>query len=229
MHNEAAISLPTVVEGDNIQSTPVESPPEHVSLPTGTPLFPETRAASHPTAVSSSHPPPSQPQPARLSLRFNTVMSSHSRQTFVIDISDDDEDEEEEESTQHALVTGSNNSTESSDSSLLANTPAPRSSPEQQPTVLQSVGTDILFSRPQCEHDVDPPFMTDGRGRVVWSSTRSASGRGAATEGRASRHSRTGSTSRVACPSPNSTLFVSNTRGHAWGGQDTQGVGGREQ
>ncbi|KAG2129081.1 uncharacterized protein EDB93DRAFT_1095677 [Suillus bovinus] len=25
--------------------------------------------------------------------------------------------------------------------------------------------------RPQCEHDADPPFVTDGRGRVVWSRT----------------------------------------------------------
>ncbi|KAG0709230.1 hypothetical protein DFH29DRAFT_772177, partial [Suillus ampliporus] len=23
----------------------------------------------------------------------------------------------------------------------------------------------------QCEHDTDPPFVTDGRGRVVWSRT----------------------------------------------------------
>lgn len=230
MHNEAAISLSTAGEGDNLQSTPVESPPEHAPLPTGLPLIPETRAAPQPTALSSSDPLPSQPQPARLPSRFSTVMSTQSRQTFIIDISDDDEDEDEEESAPHTFVAGSNNSTESSNSPLLASTPVRRSSLEQQPTALQSVGnlhTDISLSRPQCEHDVDPPFMTDGRGRVVWSSTRSTPGRGTAAEGRASRHSRTGSASRIVCPSPVPTRIVSNTRGHVWGGQDTQGVDGK--
>ncbi|EGO22182.1 hypothetical protein SERLADRAFT_394964, partial [Serpula lacrymans var. lacrymans S7.9] len=36
----------------------------------------------------------------------------------------------------------------------------------------------------QVEHDSDPPFVTDGRGRVVWSSTRSARGALPATETR---------------------------------------------
>lgn len=127
-------------------------------------------------------------------------MGAHSRQTFIIDISDDDEDEEEEESAQDI---GPYNSIDPSDSPLLESTHALQSSPQQQPTALQLVGsvdTDMSLSRPQCEHDADPPFMTDGRGRVVWSSTRNMSGRGTATEGRASRH-RTGSTPRIARPS----------------------------
>ncbi|KAF8141647.1 hypothetical protein EV363DRAFT_1308651 [Boletus edulis] len=105
-----------------------------------------------------------------------------------------------------------------------------QSSREQQLIVFQSAAnlhTDTSHSRPQLEHDVDPPFMTDGRGRVVWSSTRNASGRGTAAEGRGSRHSRTGSTPRMACPSPSSALLVSNARGHAWGGQETQGADGK--
>lgn len=225
MHDEAAITLSTAAGADNQQSTPVESTTDHAPLSTGTSLFPETRAASQLTAVSSNHPLPSQPQPGRLPSRFNTAMSTHGRQTFIIDISDDDEEEDADEFAQHAFITGPDNSIESSDFPLLASAPVA----EQRPTALQSVGnlhTDTPLSRPQCEHDVDPPFMTDGRGRVVWSSTRNASGRGTAAEGRASRHTRTGSTSRVACPST-STILVSNTRGHAWGGQDTQGIDGK--
>ncbi|KAH0836629.1 hypothetical protein J3R83DRAFT_8347 [Lanmaoa asiatica] len=232
MHEEAAIALSTAAQGDSLQSAPLESPPEHAPLPTRTPSFPETRAASQPIAVSSSYPLPSQSQPARLPSRFSTAIGTHNRQTFIIDISDDDEDEDEgeEESAQHTFNVGPNNSIESSDPPLSAGTPVPRSSPESQPVALQSVGNphpDTSLSRPQCEHDVDPPFMTDGRGRVVWSSTRNAFGRGTAVEGRASRRSRTGSTSRIGCPSPSSTLVVSNTRGHAWGGQDTQVIDGK--
>ncbi|KAI9464177.1 hypothetical protein HD554DRAFT_1276064 [Boletus coccyginus] len=156
-------------------------------------------------------------------------MSTHTQESFIIDISDDDEDEEEEEeeTAQNAFESGPNNSIESPDSPLLTSTPILQSSPELQPPATpQSVGNihaDMSLSRPQLEHDIDPPFMTDGRGRVVWSSTRNASGR----EGRASRHSRTGSAPRAACPSPSSTFLVSNTRGHAWGGQDTQGIDGK--
>ena len=223
MHDEAETSLSTTAEGDSPLST--RALLEDVPLPRQlTPLLPEMPVAS-------------QPQPTRLPLRFGTAMSPHSRQTFIIDISDDEEDEEEEESAQNAFNTGPNNSIESSDSPLLASTPIPESSPEQQqPSAAQSVGnihSDISLSRPQLEHDVDPPFMTDGRGRVVWSSTRNAPGRGTAAEGRASRHSRAGSAPRIACPSPTTTRLVSNTRGYAWGGQDAQGmdgkVGGGEQ
>jgi len=155
-------------------------------------------------------------------------MNTHTQESFIIDISDDDEDEEEEETAQNAFDSGPNNSIELPDSPLLTSTPIPESLPKlQQPITPQSVGNlhaDMSLTRPQLEHDIDPPFMTDGRGRVVWSSTRNASGR----EGRASRHSRTGSAPRVACPSPSSTFLVSNTRGHAWGGQDTQGIDGKE-
>ncbi|KAF8557809.1 hypothetical protein OG21DRAFT_191580 [Imleria badia] len=217
MHDEAAIPL-SGVEGDSQQSTPAESHLEHVPLPMQTPpLLPEARAAS-------------QPQPARLSSRFSTVMSTHSRQTFIIDISDDDEEEEEEEPAQNASDNGPNSSIAPSGSPVLASTPVPQSSPEQQTTALQSTANlhaDMSLSRPQLEHDVDPPFMTDGRGRVVWSSTRNTSGRGTAAEGRAPRHLRTGSAPRMTCPSPSSTLVVPNTRGHAWGGQDSQGIDGK--
>ena len=214
MHDEAAIILPTAAEGDSVQSAPVESSPEYGSSPT---RVPETR-------------PTSQPQPTHPSSRFSTALDIQSRQTFIIDISDDDEDEEEEESAQHTFGPGSYHSIDSSNSPLSESARVPQSSSEQQPAVLQSIGnvdTDTTLTRPQCEHDVDPPFVTDGRGRVVWSSTRNASGRGTATEGRASRHSRTGSAPRIACPSPGSTLLVSSARGHAWDGQDTQGIDGK--
>lgn len=140
IQDEAAITLSTAAGGDNQQSAPVESTSEHVPLPTRTPLFPETRAASQPTAVSSNHPLPSQPQPARLSSRFSTAINTHSRQTFIIDISDDDEGEEK--SAQHTFVTDPNNSIESSDSPLLATqhsgTHVPRSSPDPSNNQLLS-------------------------------------------------------------------------------------------
>ncbi|KAG2113129.1 uncharacterized protein F5147DRAFT_533703, partial [Suillus discolor] len=42
----------------------------------------------------------------------------------------------------------------------------------------------------QCEHDADPPFVTDGRGRVVWSRTvRGPSHAQAQVEARERRHS----------------------------------------
>lgn len=163
-------------------------------------------------------------------------MSTHIRQPFIIDISDDDEEEEEEGSAQNASDAGPNSSVDSSNSPLLASTSVFQSSSEQQGAGCQSVAnlhTDVSLSRPQLEHDIDPPFMTDGRGRVVWSSTRNAPGRGTAAEGRASRHSRTGSAPRIACPSPSSIFIAPDARGHAWSGQDTQDtdgkVGGGEQ
>ncbi|KAG9312956.1 hypothetical protein JVU11DRAFT_6391 [Chiua virens] len=149
-------------------------------------------------------------------------MDNHSRQPFIIDISDE---EDEEETAQHVLDIGSNNSIEPSASPILASTPVLHPSPAQQSTTIGNVHTDTSLGRPQCEHDVDPPFMTDGRGRVVWSSTRNASGRATAAEGRASRHSRTGSTPRITCPSTNSTASIS--RGHGWGGQETRGIDGK--
>lgn len=185
-----------------------------------TPLLQEARTAS-------------QPQPARLSSRFSTVMGTHDRQTLIIDLSDDDEEEEEEEeeSVHSASDTGPNDSIEPSNStSLSTSTLVPQSSTGQQSTTLQPIGNphaDTPPIRPQLEHHVDPPFMTDGRGRVVWSSTRNASGRGTATEGRGSRHSRAGSTSAIACPSPGPALRIPNTRGHAQGGQDTQSIDGK--
>jgi len=207
-HHEAGPPFATVAEGNNTESTPAESPVGHIPLPLPTQtLLPETHTTSQPQSASSS--------------RFSTVMSAHSRQSFIIDISDDDEEEEEEEeeSVHNASDTGPNGSIESSDSPPLS--------------AANLLHTDTSHSRPRLEHDVDPPFMTDGRGRVVWSSTRNASGRGTAADGRGSRHSRTRSTPRMACPSPSSALLVSNARGHAWGGQETQGadgkVGGGEQ
>jgi len=215
LHDEAETSLSTAAEED---SPPVEPPLERVPLPTQTPLLPEMRVAS---------PPPPAPIPSR----FSTVVSTHSQQTFIIDISDDEEEEEEEESVQNLFDTGPNDSIESSDSPPLASPPVPQPSPEQQhPSAPQSVGNiraDTSPGRPQLEHDADPPFMTDGRGRVVWSSTRNVSGRGITAEGRAPRHSRAASAPRIACPSPSATLLVSNTRGHAWGGQDIQGIDGK--
>ncbi|KAG6381587.1 hypothetical protein JVT61DRAFT_181 [Boletus reticuloceps] len=107
-HDEAAAPFATVAEGNNAESTPAESLVEHIPLPTQTPL-PETHTASQPQSASSS--------------RFSTVMSAHSRQSFIIDISDDDEEEEEEESVPNVSDTGPNSSIESSDSPPLASTP----------------------------------------------------------------------------------------------------------
>jgi len=219
---------------DSPQSPPGEPLPERAPSPEPTPLSPETTATPQPTTTSPSHSQPPQSQPSRLSSRFSTMMNNHSRQTFVIDISDEEEEEEEEEeegSIQHAFDADPPNSyVESSDSSPSANLPVTRSSVEEQPAFLQSVGSrhaDAPHGPPQCEHEVDPPFVTDGRGRVVWSSTRNGSGRGAGTDGRASRHSRTRSGARIGCPSNSSTLLGASPRGHAWGGQESQVIDGK--
>ena len=198
--------------GSSPQSPQVESLPEHTPSAASMPFFPETRATS-------------EPQPGRPPSRFSTVTGIPSQETLIIDISDEEE-EEEEGSTSHVDI-GPYNSADLH-SPRLESTHIPQSPPEQPQSILQSVGNigaDMTLTRPQCEHDLDPPFVTDGRGRVVWSSTRNA-GRGAIAEGRA-RHSRTGSTPRIMYPSPSSTHLVPNARGHAWGGQDTQGLDGK--
>ncbi|KIK91524.1 hypothetical protein PAXRUDRAFT_830773 [Paxillus rubicundulus Ve08.2h10] len=143
--------------------------------------------------------------------RFNTVVNSRSRDTLIIDISDDEDEEVEEELVLHPSNIGSSSSVE---------LPADNTIPEPSfpsPAAL----VNIPPNRPQCEHDADPPFVTDGRGRVVWSSTRNASGWGAAAEARASRRSRTGSAARPARPS-SSAAFVTNGRPVVWTGQDMQ-------
>lgn len=46
-------------------------------------------------------------------------------------------------------------------------------SAEEPPcAVLRSAPNDAPTEAPEVVHDSDPPFMTDGRGRVIWSSSR---------------------------------------------------------
>ncbi|KAH7909075.1 hypothetical protein BJ138DRAFT_1011535, partial [Hygrophoropsis aurantiaca] len=74
-----------------------------------------------------------------------------------------------------------------------------------------------------CDHDSDPPFVTDGRGRVVWSSTRA--GRGAtpseSTRGRTAK-GRRGAPSSVNTGS--SGGFMTDGRGRVvWTGEEAGG------
>ena len=113
--------------------------------------------------------------------RFSTVLNSHSQETMVIDIEDEDEGDETEESLLLCpLNTGndhdSDDGTSPPSTSTVADPPEPASlfalsGAAEAPATSTEGQTSPPPGRPQCEHDKDPPFVTDGRGRVVWSRT----------------------------------------------------------
>jgi hypothetical protein len=108
---------------------------------------------------------------------------------MIIDISDEedddeDDDEDEDEETQESLLLHPLNIANHNDNDNDAPPPSTStvSEPPESPSLPANSGaaeaaassTDEQTGppgRPQCEHDKDPPFVTDGRGRVVWSRT----------------------------------------------------------
>jgi len=113
--------------------------------------------------------------------RFSTVLGSRSRETVIIDISDEEDEEDETEEESAPPSSPGNGSDDDNDTdappSFTFIVPDPASPLLPAPSGLaeapaSSTGDQTAPSgRPQCEHDKDPPFVTDGRGRVVWSRT----------------------------------------------------------
>lgn len=99
---------------------------------------------------------------------------------MIIDISDDEEDEAEENVSSRPPNTDNENDNDFGTHLLSASTVSDQ--PENNGSLAVSAGAaeapassaveqTAPAGRPQCEHDTDPPFVTDGRGRVVWSRT----------------------------------------------------------
>lgn len=158
-------------------SAEVSGPLSHSFLPWAMPRTP----SPHPSSVSPASMT-STIQQSNTS-RFSTVLNSRSRETMVIDISDEDEEDEAEENVLlHPLNIDDDDDNDNDtylSSTLTSTMPDP---PESNESLVVSSGAaeapadcteeqTTPTGRPQCEHDADPPFVTDGRGRVVWSRT----------------------------------------------------------
>ncbi|KAG2042495.1 hypothetical protein BDR03DRAFT_990234 [Suillus americanus] len=155
-------------------SAEVSGPFPHSFLPWAMPRTPSPRPSSiSPASMTSTV------QQSNTS-RFSTVLNSRSRETMIIDIEDEEEEDEAEETASSRPLTD-NDSDNDNDPRLpsISTVPDP---PESNESLAMSSGAaeapasstgeqTALAARPQCEHDTDPPFVTDGRGRVVWSRT----------------------------------------------------------
>lgn len=155
-------------------SAEVSGPFPHSFLPWAMPRTPSPRPSSiSPASMTSTV------QQSNTS-RFSTVLNSRSRETMIIDIEDEEEEDEAEETASLRPLTD-NDSDNDNDPRLpsISTVPDP---PESNESLAMSSGAaeapasstgeqTALAARPQCEHDTDPPFVTDGRGRVVWSRT----------------------------------------------------------
>lgn len=150
-------------------SAEVSGPLPHSFLPWAMPRTPSPRPSSMISTVQQSN-----------TSRFSTVLNSRSRETMIIDISDDEEDEAEENVSSRPPNTDNENDNDFGTHLPSASTVSDQ--PENNGSFAVSAGAaeapassaveqTAPAGRPQCEHDTDPPFVTDGRGRVVWSRT----------------------------------------------------------
>lgn len=100
---------------------------------------------------------------------------------MVIDISDGEDEGDETEENLLLCSLNIGNDHDSDDGTSPPSTSTVADPPEPASLLALSGAVEAPASsveeqtsppgRPQCEHDKDPPFVTDGRGRVVWSRT----------------------------------------------------------
>lgn len=127
-----------------------------------------------PAAVSS----PPEPAPARNtpSSRFSTRVDSSNRGALIIDVSDEDSNEAVSPSDSYEDVTADTRATQDP-SPLPTSSPIPRDGAchaaggDAHDTSTVGAGTGDRGCDPvDAARHREPPFVTDGRGRVVWSS-----------------------------------------------------------
>ncbi|KAG1741128.1 hypothetical protein EDB19DRAFT_1706492 [Suillus lakei] len=210
-------------------SAEVSGPLPHSFLPWAMPRTPSPR----PPSISSASMTPTVQQSN--TSRFSTVLNSRSRETMVIDIEDEDEEDEAEENVSSRPVNANNdndNDTRSLSTSTISDPPESNGPLAVSSGVVEapasSTGEQAAPSgRPQCEHDTDPPFVTDGRGRVVWSRTvRGPSHTQAQVEAR-ERH-RSNSTIKARRQTSEAGAATTDGRGRVISiGQEGSGVNGR--
>ncbi|KAG2070252.1 hypothetical protein BDR04DRAFT_1100482 [Suillus decipiens] len=200
-------------------------------LPWAMPRTPSPRPSSISPASTSSTVQQSSTS------RFSTVLNSRSRETMVIDIEDEDEEDEVEENTSLRPPNDNNIDNDNDNDSRLASVSSVPDPPESNELLAVSSGAaEVLASsmgeqtvpaaRPQCEHDTDPPFVTDGRGRVVWSRTvRGPSHAQAQVEAR-ERH-RSNSAIKTRRQTAETGAAATDGRGHVSTGQEGSGVNSR--
>lgn len=108
--------------------------------------------------------------------RFSTVVGNRSRERVFIDVLSDDESEAENPAHEHEMPLVAGPSVDE-ELRLRPEVIIPEMTQFNQETVdLENTPTFPSASsrdRDSPEHDAEPPFVTDGRGRVVWSSMRS--------------------------------------------------------
>lgn len=171
--------------------------------PLPTRATPDTRDVTPPNADASDEsvdpvgPSVSNSTPARNipSSRFSTTMGFNSREALIINVSDEDSNE--------AVSPSDSYEDETADTRAIQDSaPLPPSSPvpgadtcyaaagDAHDTSVVGTGTgDTRGDRADPDHPSEPPFVTDGRGRVVWSSPCNGRGEG----GREAHWARSGS------------------------------------
>ncbi|KAG1746670.1 uncharacterized protein EDB91DRAFT_1118274 [Suillus paluster] len=212
-------------------SAEVSGPLPHSFLPWAMPRTPSPRPPSIPPASMTSTVQQSNTS------RFSTVLNSRSRETMVIDISDEDEeDEAEEDCLSCSPSIGNDNDNDNDAHSLSTSTLSDRPggngslpvSSEAAEAPTSSTGEQTVpSSRPQCEHDADPPFVTDGRGRVVWSRTARGPSHNQAQVDARERH-RSNPTIKARRQTSETGAFATDGRSRVvWTGQEGSEVTGR--
>lgn len=171
--------------------------------PLPTRATPDTRDVTPPNADASDEsvdpvgPSVSNSTSARNipSSRFSTTMGFNSREALIINVSDEDSNE--------AVSPSDSYEDETADTRAIQDSaPLPPSSPvpgadtcyaaagDAHDTSVVGAGTgDTRGDRADPDHPSEPPFVTDGRGRVVWSSPCNGRGEG----GREAHWARSGS------------------------------------
>lgn len=166
--------------------------PSELSLPDLEPI-PAIRSPSLRAASSSDPSLPLRPSTiVTATSRFSTVVRNRNEAPFIIDIESDEEylsaESEDEQAdgelTNSASITSidlsriQHNGDDTQDTSASHSEVDDREHHcENEPSAATPQADDqLMMRRPSpIEHDTEPPFVTDGRGRVVWSSMRTDS------------------------------------------------------
>ncbi|KAG6334187.1 hypothetical protein ID866_4902 [Astraeus odoratus] len=188
---------------DTPTSLPLDEPSVTLDSSLPTPTNPEIPSSDESASLSPPAETPASEPGRPVVTRFSTVLNSRNHEMLVINVSDDEEEGSEAVSPSDSSEDDSADARETQDTTPV---PAPVSSPsvdgrhaegDAADDATTGAARDARGDRAPSEHNNDPPFMTDGRGRVVWSSP--CNGRGAPAEGEGAREvqwSRAGSTTK---------------------------------
>ncbi|KAI6149793.1 hypothetical protein BKA82DRAFT_23588 [Pisolithus tinctorius] len=198
-HATSSLNVPQAPDRQTEQRSsdrPASTPP--ISWGSDTSSLAPSHAAAN-DDESAHHPelnPTPAPGPSSLTRtptpRFSTVVNSRSREALAMDASDEEYADAVPTSDSYEDDTADTHTTQDLSSRFSSSV----SNVDTRNTAADSnSGND---SRTHSDHNNEPPFVTDGRGRVVWSSA--CTGRGGQADGREVPSSRANSTTKSTAP-----------------------------